>query len=398
MADFKLNYDKSWLSSSPNLPSASSSAKPNKLSLSSLGNLGSSLLSGAASSLISGIFGNIEFKRQLRMMREQNAFQRRERELQNDWNLQQWLRENEYNSAKNQRARFQEAGLNPFLMMNGSNAGTAASLSGSASGASSPAVNAYNPAEGFDNMVNTALNREQQNALLESTIFSNYANSAYTYGKNSREDSSLPSEIQANRAISNLNTEKSITEISQRYLNSLDAESKRILNKYLEPQQLQELAESIARVEKLGEDLNLTRQQISKATEEITNLKTQGRVLNEELKHLRKTNDRLIAAENAENALREFVAKSEQEYQSEQAPDYESGVNRYKGRKRREYNSDYVDKTLQNKRNWLKFNILELVDEDTDFDREIMKDKFRNEHNITKNVNYMLWKKLGLLD
>lgn len=398
MPNYKLNYDKSWLSGSPNLPSASQNIRSNKLSLSSLGNFGSSLLSGGASSLISGIFGNINYKRQLRMMREQNAFQRRERELQNDWNLQQWLRENEYNSAKNQRARFQDAGLNPFLMMNGSNAGTAASLSGSASGASSPSVNAYNPGEGLDNMVNNALNREQQNALLESTIFSNYANSAYTFGKNSREDSSLPSVIQANRAISSLNTEKSITEISQRYLNSLDAESKRILNKYLEPQQLQELAESIARVEKLGEELNLTRKQITQATEEITNLKTQGRIMKEELRHLRKTNDRLIAAENAENALREFVANSEKEYQSEQAPDYESGVNRYKGRKRREYNSDYVDKTLQNKRNWLKFNILELLDEDTDFDREIMKDNFRNKHKLTKSVNFMLWKKLGLLE
>ena len=396
MADFKLDYDKSWLSQPTNLPSPSSAAssKSNKLSLSSLGNLGTSLLGGAASSLISGIFGNINFKRQLRMMREQNAFQRRERELQNYWNLEQWLRENEYNSAKNQRARFQDAGLNPFLMMNGSNAGTASSLSGTSSGASAPSVNAYNPADGFDNLLNNALNREQQNALLESNIYSNYANSAYTFGKNSREETSLDSTINANRAVAELNFEKSITETSQRYLNSLDAESKRILNKYLDPLQQQELSESIARVEKLGEELNLTKKQVLKATEELTNLKTQGRILKQELEHLQKTNGARIAAENAESALREFTAKNEREFQEESAPD--NNTNRYKARRRREDYSDITDKTLRNKRNWLRFNVLDLFDEETTFEREEFKNNFRNRNKISKGVNFKLWKSLGL--
>ena len=97
MADYKLNYNNSWLSKPSNLPTPSYSGNSNKLSLSSLGNFGTSLLTGGISSLLSGVFGNINYKRQLRMMREQNAFQRQERELQNRWNLEQWLRENEYN-------------------------------------------------------------------------------------------------------------------------------------------------------------------------------------------------------------------------------------------------------------------------------------------------------------
>lgn len=399
MADYKLNYNKSWLTNAKPLPSPSSALPYNfgssaKSSLSSFGNFGTSLLTGGLKSIVGGIFGNIAYKRQLRMMREQNAFQRRERELQNEWNLQQWLRENEYNSAKNQRARFQEAGLNPFLLMNGSNAGTASSLSGSSSGASAPSAPVYNPADGFDNMVNNALNREQQDALIKSNIYSNYANSAYTFGKNSREETSLDSTINANRAVADLNHEKSITELSQRYLNSLDAESKRILNKYLDPQQTQELAESIARVQKLGEELNLTKKEVLKATEELTNLKTQGRMLKEELRHLRQTNDKRIAAENAESALREFTATNEREYQSEQAPDYPT--NRYKGQRRRDYYRDYTDKTLRNKRDWLRYNVLNLFDEEDDFDREVSNQKFRNRNNITKTVNYKIWKDLGL--
>ena len=206
MADYKLNYDKSWLSNAKPLPSPSSALPYNfgnsaKSSLSSFGNFGTSILTGGLKSIVGGIFGNINYKRQLRMMREQNAFQRRERELQNEWNLQQWLRENEYNSAKNQRARFQEAGLNPFLLMNGSNAGTASSLTGSSSGASAPSVASYNPAEGFDTMINNALSREQQDALLKSNVYSNYANSVYTLGKNSREETSLEPSMNANRAV-----------------------------------------------------------------------------------------------------------------------------------------------------------------------------------------------------
>lgn len=399
MADYKLNYDKSWLSNASKLPSPSSALPYNfgssaKSSLSSFGNFGTSLLSGGLKGLIGGIFGNINYKRQLRMMREQNAFQRQERELQNRWNLEQWFRENEYNSAKNQRARFQEAGLNPFLLMNGSNAGTASSLTGSASGASAPSAPFYNPAEGFDNMVNNALNREQQDALIKSNIYSNYANSAYTFGKNSREETSLDSTINANRAVAELNFEKSLTEISQRYLNSLDAESKKILNKYLDPLQQQELSESVARVEKLGEELNLTKKEVLKATEELTNLKTQGRILKQELKHLMQTNDKLISAENAESALREFVAKNEKEFQSEQSPDYPT--NRYKGRKRRDDYRDYTDKTLHNKRDWLRYNVLDLFDEETDFDREVSNQKFRNKNNLTKSINYKIWKDLGL--
>ena len=41
-----------------------------------------------------------------------------------------WNKTNEYNSALNQRARLEEAGLNPYLMMDGGDAGSAQSVSG----------------------------------------------------------------------------------------------------------------------------------------------------------------------------------------------------------------------------------------------------------------------------
>lgn len=48
---------------------------------------------------------------------------------QNQANIDMWNMENDYNTATNQRKRLEDAGLNPYLMMNGGSAGTAGSIS-----------------------------------------------------------------------------------------------------------------------------------------------------------------------------------------------------------------------------------------------------------------------------
>lgn len=58
-----------------------------------------------------------------------------ERQIQQEWNM--WNAQNEYNSASSQRQRLEDAGLNPYLMMDGGSAGTA---SGMTSPAAQPAV------------------------------------------------------------------------------------------------------------------------------------------------------------------------------------------------------------------------------------------------------------------
>lgn len=50
-----------------------------------------------------------------------------ERQIEQEWDM--WNAQNEYNSASSQRQRLQEAGLNPYLMMNGGSAGTASAMS-----------------------------------------------------------------------------------------------------------------------------------------------------------------------------------------------------------------------------------------------------------------------------
>jgi len=65
------------------------------------------------SSLISQFFGN-------------NAAQKQAKE-QNELNMQNWLKQQEYNSPKNQMNRFSEAGLNPQLIYGQGTPGNAAS-------------------------------------------------------------------------------------------------------------------------------------------------------------------------------------------------------------------------------------------------------------------------------
>lgn len=49
-----------------------------------------------------------------------------DKQIQEQWKM--WQAENEYNTASAQRRRLEEAGLNPYLMMDGGNAGSASSM------------------------------------------------------------------------------------------------------------------------------------------------------------------------------------------------------------------------------------------------------------------------------
>lgn len=65
-----------------------------------------------------------------------NQFNERMAMQQRDFQENMWNKENAYNSASAQRQRLEEAGLNPYLMMNGGSAGTAQSVGTGASASS----------------------------------------------------------------------------------------------------------------------------------------------------------------------------------------------------------------------------------------------------------------------
>lgn len=83
----------------------------------------------AIGSIVGGLFGkkgsDNAAKTQLQIARETNDNNYRIAQENNAFNERMVDKMNDWNSAKNQRARLEEAGLNPYLMMDGGSAGTA---------------------------------------------------------------------------------------------------------------------------------------------------------------------------------------------------------------------------------------------------------------------------------
>lgn len=92
--------------------------------------IGNSLLGGIPSlieggiNLIGSAFGNSAAEKQIRLQNEGNM---KLAQYQYEKNLEQWQRENAYNSPRSQMQRFADAGLNPMLMYGQGSSGQAAS-------------------------------------------------------------------------------------------------------------------------------------------------------------------------------------------------------------------------------------------------------------------------------
>lgn len=87
-----------------------------------------------------------------------NEFNAAEAEKARQFQLDMWNKTNEYNTASSQRQRLEEAGLNPYLMMNGGSAGAAQSSgSTSPSSAAPPLAMQRQDFSGLSNTLSTAL-------------------------------------------------------------------------------------------------------------------------------------------------------------------------------------------------------------------------------------------------
>lgn len=87
-----------------------------------------------ASSIGTAVSTNKTNNANMAINRMNNEFNSAEAEKARQFQLEMWNKTNDYNSASAQRSRLEAAGLNPYLMMNGGNAGVAQS-----SGSSTPA-------------------------------------------------------------------------------------------------------------------------------------------------------------------------------------------------------------------------------------------------------------------
>lgn len=105
--------------------SASALQRPFKCS-----GIGAGIISGAGS-LVGGLFSSsgshYAARKQLQAVRETNQMNYQIAQQNNAFNERMWNMQNEYNTPSAQRARLEAAGINPYLMLDGSSTGVAQS-------------------------------------------------------------------------------------------------------------------------------------------------------------------------------------------------------------------------------------------------------------------------------
>ena len=253
-----------------------------------------------------------------------NEFNAAEAEKARQFQLDMWNKTNEYNTASSQRQRLEEAGLNPYLMMNGGSAGTAQS-SGSTSPASAapPLAMQRQDFSGLSNTLSSALqianqtketNANVQTLQSQKSLYDAQANSILSnvdwwklgpeYKKWSQMTGLARAGLQFQTDRQNLrNMEWSGKLVqAQRLGVLLDNKSKQVLNKYLDEGQRLQLDLMAAQYYDAMASGHLKYQQAkSEITKRILmNAEANGYKINNEIAE--KTSESYIRALNAEYA------------------------------------------------------------------------------------------------
>lgn len=281
---------------------------------------GASAAAGAGSAIASGKMNRRAVKYNKWALQEQQRFNAEQAQLgrdwqeqmiaqQNDYNLAQWNRENEYNSPAAQRARLEGAGLNAALMMQGqgsigqAQAGRPAAAPVGAPTATSGLSSApqfHKPdfalfSQAVDSFFkNKLVDTQATSQGLDNLLKARYGDtlSQLSIGKSSAEIDNL-------RAMSARN-------YADTALASLKADEQRILNKYLSPAQQLSLITKMAEYASITEGTKLKSAQYRTevARELQIRAEAEGKKISNQV--ARKTADGLIEAMNSENRFRAY--------------------------------------------------------------------------------------------
>lgn len=191
-------------------------------------------------------------------------FQTSEREASQQWNLDQWNRENAYNDPSAQRARMEAAGFNPYNMNIDPGSGSTSGAQ-SSPGSGSPATASHTPslpaytgyasdfqnvasgiaqignavASGIDARLTSTYGDDLMKADIMSKIGGNseWLTDVYKFGRQNEAPNLLGIDLRKKR-LENLSTETDIkVALAQGALLGLQAEGQRIVNKFMPAQQ-----------------------------------------------------------------------------------------------------------------------------------------------------------------
>ena len=244
---------------------------------------GTATLATGGLSLVSGLFGsgmsNKSVKRSIKAAKEINQinnefnasealknrdFQTSEREASQQWNLDQWNRENAYNDPSAQRARMEAAGFNPYNMnIDAGSASTSGAQSSPGSGSqasasqvpSLPAYTGYTAdfqnvasgiaqigsaiSSGIDARLTSVYGDDLMKADIMSKIGGNseWLTDVYKLGRQNEAPNLLGIDLRKKR-LENLSAEADIkVALAQGALLGLQAKGQRIINKFMPAQQ-----------------------------------------------------------------------------------------------------------------------------------------------------------------
>lgn len=259
-------------------------------------------------------------KTNLKINQMNNDFNAREAQKARDFQLDMWNRENEYNSASSQRKRLEEAGYNPY--MSDAQAGTATGMSGTSAATAAGAVSQIPYTPDFQSVgVNLAsalkMMSEKKQTDIENLNMSDllrsqiWQNLGATDWRNASPEARAYNLSQGRKAaeLGMASLEENLS--NQRWSNNLlvaniansllDAESKTILNKYLDEQQLAELNMKAANYEYLIMSGQLKRQEVNNLIAEEIETYARANGYNLQNYITRKTADGVIRATNNTN-------------------------------------------------------------------------------------------------
>lgn len=281
-------------------------------------------LFGGVGSIVSGVIGakttSDTNKTNLKINQMNNDFNAREAQKARDFQLDMWNRENEYNSASSSRKRLEDAGYNPY--MSDAQAGTASGMSGTsaatAAGASpqipytpdfqSVGVNLASALKMMSEKKQTDIENLNMTDLLRSQIWQNLG---ATDWRNASPEARAYNLSQGRRAaeLGMASLEENLS--NQRWSNNLlvaniansllDADTKTILNKYLDQQQQAELNIKAANYEYLVMSGQMKRQEVNNLIAEEIETYARVRGLNISNHIAQETADGLIRATNNTN-------------------------------------------------------------------------------------------------
>ena len=291
---------------------------------------------GLLGSLVGGLFGagssmmqnsqNAQSVRETNQMNYKinqmnNQFNERMAIQQRNWQENMWNKENAYNTASAQRQRLEDAGLNPYLMMNGGSAGVAQSA-GTGATASSSGNAQMSPFQadysGIAQSIGSVFQSQVQQAQVSQLQGQkNLADAQAMQALSNVDWSKMTKEARdylkaTGLARAKLGYSKEMQELSnmafagrllqaQGTVQLLDAEAKTVLNKYLDQQQQADLSTKAAEYYNQMSHGHLNYAQAKKvlAEEILTYARAKGQKISNKVAE--STADSLIRSSNAAN-------------------------------------------------------------------------------------------------